>query len=860
MQTLLERGTQLARLHHVLEEARDGRGRVVFVGGEAGIGKTSLINAFAAETAGDPRMVVGRCDALVTPRTLGPLLDLAARLGIAGDQGRDRLLGDLLADVRQHGPTILVVEDAHWADHASIDLLIMLGRRVAELPLLLIVTYRDDEIGGEHPLRRAIGDLVTSSTTVCLSLAPLTEQAVHALAAAHGVRGEPLYERTGGNPFFVTEALAGPDQDVPTSVRLAVLARAARLDRAARSVLDATSVVPGHAEPWLVTHLSQQSAAAIDACVAAGVLVCDRGLYAFRHELARLAIEADLPDGNRRAVHQRAVDVLSARVDVDPARIAHHAERAGDQPSLARSSRLAFLSAVVRTAYHDAVRHGERALSVRQHLSSDEVAELEMRLPTSMIAVGRGEDAEALARSAVQHWHDAGDDRREADALHALSGAVLSLGRTQEAMAALGRSVEILERYEPGPELTMACIRMTSAHMLARERDPAVEWGERAIALAERHGNTAQLGLALIETGIADVMDSRFDGLVRVRQGIELGRQHDLPAIVAAGCSQIGSGCGEMRRYEDAVPALIEGSAWAAQHSLEAVRRYQVAWLARCRFDLGQWDEAEELAKDAISGSRDVAIARFVGLNTLGWLRARRGDADVFPLLDEALDLARSFNHLQRLWPNAVARAESGWLDDDLEPHVELLEEVLTLATRCRHGIAIGELGLWLYRAGKISSAPAGAAEPFASWIGGDHMRATAAFWQMGCPYEAASVLVEAGDAASLREALATFHRLGAAPMIRRVSQQLRTLGMRVPSPTASTSASPTTRDPSGLTDRELEVLKLVSAGFTNPQIATSLYISRKTAEHHVSNILMKLGLATRSEAAAAAVRLGLAG
>ena len=351
-------------------------------------------------------------------------------------------------------------------------------------------------------------------------------------------------------------------------------------------------------------------------------------------------------------------------------------KRRGDHRSLARSARLAFLSAAARTSHREAVRHGERALSVQQYLSPDELAELQMRLATSMIALARGGDAEALAHRAVQHWHAAGDDRREAESLLVLSSSVLSLGRTEEAMVPLGRSVEILERYEPGRELTLAYVRLTSAHMLARERDPAVEWGERAIALATRHDDAVLLGMALAETGIADVMDGRFEGLVRVRQAIALGRQHELPAVVSGGYSQIGSGCGEMRRYDDAVPALIEGSAWAAHHSLEANRRYQVAWLARCRFDLGQWDEAEELARDAIAGSRDVAIARFVGLNTLGWLRARRGDADVFALLDEALDMARSLSHLQRLWPNAVARAEAGWLADDLEPHVPLLEEV----------------------------------------------------------------------------------------------------------------------------------------------------------------------------------------
>ncbi len=216
--------------------------------------------------------------------------------------------------------------------------------------------------------------------------------------------------------------------------------------------------------------------------------------------------------------------------------------------------------------------------------------------------------------------------------------------------------------------------------------------------------------------------------------------------------------------------------------------------------------------------------------------------------------LARQSGHLQRLWPVAVARAEAGWLAGDIGPHVALLEETLELARRCRHRIAVGEMGLWLQRAGHGAVVPVDeAAEPFASWLAGDWAGAAAGFRRMGCPYETASALADSGDTTSLREALATFERLGARPMADRVATACGSWG-------CGCRARPvTTTGPSGLSEREVEVLKLVAAGFTNPQIASTLYISRKTAEHHVSNILAKLGVTSRTEAAAAAVRLGFA-
>ena len=271
----------------------------------------------------------------------------------------------------------------------------------------------------------------------------------------------------------------------------------------------------------------------------------------------------------------------------------------------------------------------------------------------------------------------------------------------------------------------------------------------------------------------------------------------------------------------------------------------------------GSGYEAEVLARDGLAGSNSVTYIRFVALNTLGWLRARRGSDDVWPLLDEAFEIADAIGHLQRLWPCAVARAEAGWLEGDLQTHVAFLESTFELAVRCRHGIAMGELAVWLRRAGRDVTLPAGVTGPFADWATGNHLGAAAGFRRMGCPYEAASALVDAGDTASLREALATFERLDAGPAADAAAVELRRRGVRV-GDEARVAAQGNRAIPSGLTDRELEVIRLVAAGFTNPQIAAALYISRKTAEHHVSSILVKLGVSSRTEAATAAVRLAL--
>jgi DNA-binding CsgD family transcriptional regulator/tetratricopeptide (TPR) repeat protein len=850
---LLEREAEMRRLHQLLADARAGRGRVVFVSGEAGIGKTALITALVEEAAG-VRVAIGRCDALATPRPLGAFTDVTSTLAVPRSE-RDSLLASLLLALRQDPPTVLVIEDAQWADEATIELIGMLGRRVADVAVLMIVTYRDDQVAAEHPLRLVIGDLVTANATAWIGLGPLSLDAVRALAAGHHTSAVELHERTGGNPFYVTEALAAPDEPVPATVRMAVLARAARLDPSAREVLEAVAIVPGRAEGWLVEALCGAPADALDACVAAGMLLRDSNAVAFRHELGRLAVAAEVPERRRRELNAQAVLALSARPGADPARIAHHAAECGDEGAIATWSRLACADAVARTAHREAVRHGERALRGVVHLRADDIAELRTNLARAMVALSRGDDAELLARQAAEHWRVVGDDAREAAALIAVSAALGEMGRMEASLTPLRRAIELLERHQPGADLAEAYVRMASTHMLARERDEAVVWGQRAIDLATALGDAMLLGRAVIQHGTADLMVGRPEGLAHIRQGIEIGERHQLPAVVAIGHLQIGSGCGEMRRYDVAVPALEAGIAISAEHHLESFRRYQSAWLARCRFDLGQWDDAAALARESVAG-RTSLIARFVALNTMGWLRARRGDDDVWPLLDESLDIARHIAHLQRLWPVAVARAEAGWLAGALQPHVPLLREVLALAQRRRHALAVGEIGLWLWRAGAIDAAPPDAAEPFAGWMSGDHLGAAAAFRRMGNAYEAASALADTNDTASMRAAWATFDRLGAEPHARLVATALDERGVRISRSERVRAKGPT--NVAGLTGREVEVLRLVAAGFSNPQIGAALFISRKTAEHHVSNILIKLGASGRAEAAAAAVRSGV--
>ena len=249
---------------------------------------------------------------------------------------------------------MLVLEDMHWADEGTLDVLRLLGRRMEGVPALAVATFRDDEPG---PLRVVLGELATAIGVVRLELPPLSAEAVRTLAEPHGVDADALHRSTGGNPFYVTEVLSAPAAAIPATVRDAVLARAARLSPPARELLERLAMIPGSAEPELIDAADEP----LDECLLSGMTRLEGRAVAFRHELARLAVEAEVPPRRRAALHREVLDRLDAR-GADPARLAHHAEAAGDAAAVLRHAPVAGEQAARLGAHREAAAQYARAL------------------------------------------------------------------------------------------------------------------------------------------------------------------------------------------------------------------------------------------------------------------------------------------------------------------------------------------------------------------------------------------------------------------------------------------------------------------------------------------------------------------
>jgi DNA-binding CsgD family transcriptional regulator/tetratricopeptide (TPR) repeat protein len=850
---LVERADLLAEVSWLLDDARGGEGRLALVGGEAGAGKTSLVRAFVGRLGGGVRLLEGACDPLSTPRPLAPFRDMAATDGsvervLAGRPARHEVLGGLLDELAL--TTVLVVEDAHWADEATLDALRFIGRRVHGTRGLVIVTYRDDELTHDHGLRAVLGDLATAPGCRRLAVPPLTPDGVAQLARGLAYEPQRLYRVTGGNPFYVTEVLAAPGWVLPQTVSDAVLARARRLSEDARRLLWTVSLAPGGLE----VSLAGGTEATQDECLTAGMLLLADGRLTFRHELARQAMEASIPVLMRRRLHRRLLLALERRGVTEAARLAHHADAADDGDRTIRYGLEAAREASVRGAHREAARHYERAAAHAVELPPR--ARADILLDWAGELSGHENDLVIRLRGqAVELYAEAGDRDREAVARAALGRSLWSDGRSAEARTAVDEAIEVLESLPPGPGLADAYAWRAQAAMLGSLADEVDVWAPRAIELAERVGSRGALMNALIALGSSEIgCRERLDGIETMERAAALALELNNDHAYTRALDNLGSGLGKMRRYDLAVPYLERTLAYAADRDLDASVGYALAWLARIRFEQGAWDEAERLAGDALPVPTVWAVVRIAALTVTGRLLCRRGRPGAEEVFAEAWPVAAGLGDVQRLWPIAAGRAEAAWLAGRPKRIAPATRETFDRACELDLRWAVGELGFWLWRAGELKRLPNAAPEPYALHVRGKWQAAADAWERVGCPYERAEALAD-GDEAAQREALEVFTQLGAEPAAARLRRQMRRAGLtRVPgSPRATTRQAP-----AQLTARQLEVLGLVAEGQTNAEIAQRLYITEKTAGHHVSAILRKLGVRTRTEAAAEAHRLGI--
>jgi DNA-binding CsgD family transcriptional regulator len=856
---LLERSRELSTLAAFLGDAKESsHGRFVFVAGEAGIGKTALLRGLCADCGRGTRILWGGCDPMATPQPLAPLLDVAEAAGeqtaelVTAGARQHPIATALLRDLAAPAPTVLVIEDLHWADEATLGVLGLLARRIGGKPVLVLASYRDDVLDRHGPLRVLLGELATAPDVVRMPLAPLSRQAVATLAEPHGVDADALYEATDGNAFFVTEVLAAAQDEIPTTVRDAVLARTARLSSGARSLLDAAAVLVPPVEVATLFALRPHADGELEECLATGMLVATGGAVAFRHELSRLALEQSLSPDVRVALHAKALAALADKANggAEAARLAHHGEEARDADAVLRFAPAAARAAAAVGAHREAAAQYERALRFADLAPLRVRAELLDCRTAELTLIGEFRAAITSGREALECWRELGDDREEGRALTALVWPHWVLGASVDAEALAQSAVAVLEAT-PGQELIEAYLRLSILAHGAEDIDTAVEWATRGLDVAEALNDEARATEARVQIAGSECLRFRPGAHEELERTLEMARREGLEHTAGYAHCYLARTAARKPDYTLAAAYVDQGIAYCSEHDLDALRPYLIAVRSGIELARGEWSAAVHSA-DAVLAGRGAGLATVLTLAVLGRTRARRGDPAPWDPLDEALRLAAPSAELGRVGPVAAARAEAAWLEARFDACIHETETAFALAKR-HSGLDLGELAVWRRRAGVVEPTPAGAAEPYATLLAGDWRSAAAAWTELGAPYEAALALADGDDEDALRQALDELRRLGAAPAAAIVARRLRSLGVRgVPrGPRARTRANP-----ANLTPREMEILALVAEGSRNGDIAERLFLSQKTVAHHVSAILRKLDVKTRGEAGAAYLQL----
>jgi DNA-binding CsgD family transcriptional regulator len=863
---LLERQNELDTLAarwRVLCSPGSPPGCVLVLQAQAGGGKTSLLRVFAAQT--DTTAWWSGFQPLLAPPALALLQGLSAAAPRAGAPGAEWLAAWLKLLRERPQPLLWLVDDLQWADSASLELLRYLARRIHSLRLMLVLALRSDEPSAGHPLHTLLGALPAAHTTRWV-LPPLSVRAVAVLAERAGLAtdAQAVHRATGGNPFFVTEALAAQgrgDSAVPASVREQVLLRVARLGTHARALLALVAAAGSGLDYTLLGELLGEqacsAAAAVDACVDAGLVVLQGDQLQMRHDLLRQAVLSAVTAEQCAQIHLHLYDCCQRRGE-SAARCVQHAHRAG-------------LTDVVWQLAPQACRDALAAGAPREAADLIELLRPQLQDPTH--ASPAAEHAarwvlQAQAQAQAQRLHSAVQSWQEALALHRALGDLAAAGRDcfeaarlswligalAAGLAQARAAVQLLDGHGTEGERAWAYATLAQLHMFDSQSRQAAQWAARALALFEAQGDVAGTVHALNTLGFADLaLADRPEHWQRIERARALARQHRLHEPLARTCVNVGSLALLHRRLGEVAQACEEGLTLAREHDLDV---HTTMLLLRQGWGLVQQGHA-------VAGGRRLAqVLQMPGLRAI-----ERGQAQ---LLLALLALREGGRGAQRDWqqvlqeqqpsqvdpwyaPRGPLLAEAAWLLGDDAQALQAVQQAWPAALAAGEAWRIGALSVWCQRCGGGPGATlVELPRPWALELAGDAVGSAAAWSALGCPYEAALALAQGSSDSVRRTAYLQLDQLGAAGSLLALRRRQACAAAGLP----KGRQSRTRQDPLGLTGRERAVLDALAQGLSNRAIAQRLQRSERTVEHHVAALLAKLGVHSRADAVAQATRV----
>jgi DNA-binding CsgD family transcriptional regulator/tetratricopeptide (TPR) repeat protein len=859
---LVERAEFLALLQAKFSMVADGEGHCVFVSGESGIGKTSLVKAFCKEQGAGCKIYRGACDALFTPRPLAPLYDiiwqLNSELWPKGHiiEERSAFFAEFFHEFsKQKGKTLIVFEDIHWADDATFDFIKFFSRRITQLGCLFILTYRDDHITSDHPLRNVLGQLPPDSFTR-MQLNPLSREAVEKLAGAKGYSGEDVYGITGGNPFYVNEILSSYSLGVPDNVKDSIISAYNRQEGRTKEIWELLSVVPNSFEVKYLEKFEPLYASALERCLESRILLLKDGYIFFKHELFRRTIEASLSPLKRISLNKRILELFKDGFEQNEQleRIIHHAKNANDHEVVVYYAPSAARHAASVGAHTEARKLFLTAIEYYQGTDNELLIQFYESYAYECYLTNQVKEAIIYSTKALKIWKAKNNNEKIGNCMRFLSRLWWLDGNRKNAEKFGGQSIEVLSDQPPSPAKAMAYSNMSQIKMLFDQSAEALVWGEIAISVATKLGDAATLSHALNNVGSVymHMQSSEEKGIDLLQQSLSIALKNSFHEHAARAYSNLGSNALKLKKYAFAEQTLDEGIRYCEQRDLDSSRSIKLSLKSLLNLETGNWKKAYDIADTLLKNENHLPAVTIVLLNVVSTIKMRRGDADALPFMLEATKKAFDTTELQRIVPSLIALLEYEWLtgkvvirDDDLHTIKGLIEQSI-------YSLDKNELVFWLKKARQQHLSLNKIYDGYDISTVKKAQKAAALWEKIGCPYRQALALFEGTDE-DKRKAISIVHELGADAVYEKMKMQMRNSGIRnIPRGMRKTTLS----NPAQLTSREIDVLHLLKGGLQNKEIAGKLFISGKTVDHHISSILFKLDVNSRTKAVTEAIRM----
>ena len=863
---IIERDIPLGQLSQLIDQASEGQGSIALIRGEAGLGKTSLLQHFRRALKPYTKMLWGGCDPLLTPRILGPLQDMNAGFPpevqslLEGSPSHARLFSAIYNTLEHaRNPVVMVFEDVHWADNATVDFLKYLGRRIAFLKVVLIISYRPGEIVKQHPLNELLGDLPQSHTHR-IDLRPISPGGVTQLAKEFGQQGTHLHSITGGNPFFVTELLAGSEdseQDIPASVQDAVGSRLNRLSSEHCAFLEFISVIPYAIEGSILEAVFGHDGKRLaQDCVKSNLLFPERnGGFRFRHELARLSTLARVPAQYQKDYHTQLLDIhLSQATAANLEPIVFHASAAARAADVLEYAPKVAKAASLAGAHREAASHLKTALEFVDAAPQELTATLYENWAYEAGLVQIDETVIAARHKAVTLWEKLNRPEKIGENLRWLSRLHWYRGEAELAGEFADKAIEVFESIAPSAERAMAYSLKSQLHMLNDRMEEAIIWGEKALALESEYNNIEVKIHALNNIGTAQIFRDKPQGRENLELSLSLAIQHEFHEHAARVYTNLSGYAVEFRKFEWADQVIAEGITFDTDHDLDTWTHYLTGYLAELRMQQGRLEEAETITQKIMQMSRLTLLMKLPAKRVLARTSLRLGRKNAGELLEHALEDALSTDEVQYIVPMRFGLIEWAWLHNTPSTAIQHLECLETLDQSSMSPWFVGEALLWRHRYNLKLPAqlPKNLPRPYRLEISGLNEQAAQAWIDIGSPYSAAMSLMTAPQitAEKLQQALELLEQIYAQGAIRRLRKLAEEHDLADQLPARHRGQYKAARQhPSGLTKREQDVYKLLAEGLTNREIASEISRSQRTVEHHVAAIFKKLGVNSRAEA-----------